>query len=40
MPEMATLGEAPENGRYALGMKLLARLRCPSFAGSPELLFA
>ena len=40
MPEMATLGEAPENGRCALGMKLLARLRCPSFVGSPELLFA
>jgi hypothetical protein len=40
MPEMATLGEAPENGRCALGMKLLVRLRCPSFVGSPELLFA
>jgi hypothetical protein len=40
MPEMATLGEAPGNGRCALGMKLLARLRCPSFVGSPELLFA
>jgi hypothetical protein len=39
MPEMATLGEAPEHGRCALGMKLLAR-RCPSFVGSPELLFA
>jgi hypothetical protein len=40
MPEMATLGEAPGNGRCALVMKLLARLRCPSFVGSPGLLFA
>jgi len=40
MPDMAALGEAPGNGRCALGMKLLARLRCPLFVGSPELLFA
>jgi hypothetical protein len=40
MPEMAMLGEAPENGCSALGMKLLARLRNPSFIGSCELKFA
>jgi hypothetical protein len=37
MLEMATLGEAPENGCSALGMKLLARLLNPSFIGSREL---